>query len=218
MFVGPARYAHVELVDSSALSSVKVIDRMVFELGYYGKGIYVPAKHGIRLFVPAEKDSQSIPGVESMADAVFVSQPKGLVIQPPGLDLAKFLREQLEKPNEPMTLEKLQERLPRLLTHRLEIMEDFEMKVDGTKIHTKSTGSLYADFCNDIRLTTRVCSAFGCPMCSAIACLIVDATGDPVVLEEDESTPDGYISETTFRFIPPASATENVLNTTSATS
>jgi hypothetical protein len=98
------------------------------------------------------------------------------------------------------------------LMDTLEIMEDFEMKVDGNRIHTKSKGSLYADFCSEIRLTTRVCSAFGCPMCSAIACLIVDATGTPVVLEEDESTPDGYISETTYKMIPPASVAENASN------
>ena len=183
----------------------------MYELGYHGRGIYVPAggKDSIRLFVPAEKDSTSIPQVESMGDGMFHSRPKGLVMQPPGLELAKFLREQLEKHSEGMTLQTLQERLPRLLTDGLEIMEDFEMKVDGNTVHTKSTGSLYADFCNEIRLTTRVCTAFGCPMCSAIACLIVDATGNPVILEEDESTPDGYIIESTYRFIPPTTVSEN---------
>jgi hypothetical protein len=203
VFVRPSRYARAELVDSTALSSIQVIDRIAFELGYHGKGIYVPTKgpEPIRVFVPAEKESP-IPNAEKITDELFYTEPKGFAILPPGLELAKLFRERLVKRSGGLTLKILQDDLPRLLTDQLEIMEDFEMKVEGDTVRTRSTGSVYADFCNEIRLKTRVCTAFGCPMCSAIACLLVDATGCPVSLEEDESSPDGHIIKSTYRILP----------------
>jgi len=213
MYVRPTRYARAELVDSTALSSIQVIDRMAYELGYNGKGIYVPTKGNepIRVFIPAQKDTMAIPHPDKIKDGVFYTEPKGIAILPPGLELAKFFREQIGKADKPITLKQLEEQLPTLLTDRLEIMEDFEISDDGNTVRTRSTGSVYSNFCDEIRLKTRVCTAFGCPLCSAIACLIVDATGSPVILEEDESKQNGYIIESTYRLLPTKSQIKNVL-------
>ena len=214
MFIRPTRYAPAELVDSTALSSIQVIDRIAYEMGYHGKGIYIPTKGSepVRVFIPAGKDASAFPSPEKIKDGIFYDDPKGIAILPPGLELAKFFRDRLMKTPGPITLEKLEEELPRILTEQLEIMEDFEMKVSGDTVRTKSTGSVYSDFCNEIRLKTRVCTAFGCPMCSAIACLLVDATGNPIILEEDESTPDGHIIESTYKILPSKTQTKNVLS------
>jgi hypothetical protein len=208
LFVRSTRYARAELVDTTAFSSLQVVDQIVYELGYYGRGIYIPDTQtsSVRLFVPAEKDSTSVPSVEMLREGMFPSKPKGFIITPPGLELAKFLREQMTGARGKLTLEKLTSELPHTLIDRLEIMEDFDIQVHEDMVSTKSTGSLYADLCNEVRLKTRVCTAFGCPMCSAIACLLADATGRPVSLEEDESTPDGHVIKSSYRVLASAPA------------
>jgi hypothetical protein len=135
--------------------------------------------------------------------SVIQSNPKGVAFVPPGLELAKFFLEKLRKGKNGLTVETLKQDLPPLLTSDLEIMEQFEIEVDDGVVVTKSTNSLYKDFCNDIRIKTRVCQAFGCPICSAVACLLVYATGQPVRLEGDESVPQlGRVTTTTYRILP----------------
>jgi hypothetical protein len=203
LFVRPVSYARVELVDSTALSSIQAVDRIIYEMGYYGRGIYVPKKgrEWAVLFVPADKDSTSVPR-DFDEDSVIQSNPRGIAFVPPGMELAKFFLEKLKKGKDRVTVETLKRELPRLFTVGLEIMDEFEMQVNNGLIVTKSTNSLYKDFCNEIKLKTRVCTAFGCPICSAVACLLVYATGQPVSLESDETVPVGSVSETKYRILP----------------
>ncbi len=198
-FIQSTQYARVELVGSSALSSVQTIDRIIDELHFRGRGVYLPAvgSERIRLFVPAD-DATMIPSRRAIGDKVILSNPRGLIIVPPGLELARFLHEEMSTKRRAVTTEVLIEKLPKLLTNDLEMMENFSIKVDGRRVYTRSTGSIFSNLCNEIRLKTRVCAAFGCPFCSAIACLLVDATGQPVMLESDETSPDGHIIETTY--------------------
>ncbi len=207
IFVRPSGYARSELVDSTALSSIQTIDRIVYEMGLHGKGIYVPGqgREGVRLFVPAEKDV-IVPPNDLTEDSVFHSNPKGLVMVPPGLELAKFFFERLSGRKGPLTIKRLQRELPSLLTSDLDIMEAFEIKVDGNKVLTRSVNSLYSDFCDEIRLKTRVCSAFGCPICSSVGCLLVAATSRPVMLENEESSSDGRTNTVVYTILGPLPA------------
>lgn len=202
LFVRATSFAKAELIDSTALSSIQTIDRILNDLKYYGRGIYLMSETNeeVRLFVPASKDSTNVPPPGAIGDSIFVSDPRGLLLLPPGMELARLFLDHLTKHDKKLTLKKLQERLPWVLTHDLEIMEGFEIRIDGDMVHTKSVGSLYSDFCNEVRLKTRVCQAFGCPVCSAIACLLVKSTRSPVMLEHDESKPDGHI-ESSYRIL-----------------
>jgi hypothetical protein len=145
-------------------------------------------------------------GTDATGDGIISNKPRGLFISPPGLELAKLFRERMSRKEETLTIEKLSSKLPKLLTSDLELMEEFDMSANGQRILTKSTGSLYSDLCNEVRLRTRVCVGFGCPMCSAIACLLADATRLPVVLESNRSTPDGRVIETTYKLLEPLSS------------
>ena len=202
LYVRPTSYARVELVDSTALSSIQAVDRIIYEMGYNGRGIYLPKKGSewAVLFVPADKNSTSAPA-DLDGDSVIQSDPRGIAFVPPGMDLAKFFLERLKKGKDGVTVETLKRELPRLFVAGLEIMDEFDMQVNDDLIVTKSTNSLYKDFCNEIKLKTRVCTAFGCPICSAVACLLVYATGQPVRLEGDEIIPVGNVSETKYRIL-----------------
>ena len=98
MFLRPVSYARAELVDSTALSSIQAVDRIISDMGYHGRGIYLPRKgtEWVALFVPADKDSSNAPR-ELNEDSVIQSNPKGISFVPPGLELAKFFLDKLGK-------------------------------------------------------------------------------------------------------------------------
>ena len=76
-----------------------------------------------------------------------------------------------------------------MLVEDLEIVRDVEIEVNGDRISFKLIDSIYADFCKEMRETSRRCG-LGCPMCSALACILTIASGKPVLFDEDELSED----------------------------
>jgi hypothetical protein len=79
----------------------------------------------------------------------------------------------------------LAQTLPKALVE-LEIAKDVEVEVEGDLVKFRLTDSIYADFCEKAQGDLRRC-ALGCPMCSALACILAIATGKPVQSEEEKS-------------------------------
>jgi hypothetical protein len=202
LFIRPQRYIRSELLDSSALSSFRTIDRVMTDLGYYEKGIYIPGGNPERVvvFVPAEPFGR-IPSIKEVEGQTFINDPKGLAMVPPGLTLANLIEERLGTDLRKISLETLRERLPKLLIEDLEIAQEFEMQVNGAEVRSKFGESIYSDFCHKISSSTRVCAGLGCPMCSAMACVLAMSTGKPVSLEGDKYSADGKTSESIYHIL-----------------
>jgi hypothetical protein len=202
LFIRPQRYIRSELLDSSALSSFRTIDRVMTDLGYYEKGIYIPGGNPERVvvFVPAEPFGR-IPSIKEVEGQTFIKDPKGLAMVPPGLTLANLIEERLGTDLRKISLETLRERLPKLLIEELEIAQEFEMQVNGAEVRSKFGESIYSDFCHKISSSTRVCAGLGCPMCSAMACVLAMSTGKPVSLEGDQYSADGKTSESIYHIL-----------------
>ena len=206
LFIKPTRYVKSSLMDSTAISSLTNIDRLITDLNYEGKGIYLPPKYlkalksGI-VFIPSEK-AVTIPPVEEVAKGkVFLKNPQGICLTPPGLGLANLYEEELGTDFTKVDLNYLQNNLPKLFIEGLEIAEDLEMSMEDDIIHTKITGSIYKDSCNEARKLPNICNSLGCPLCSSIACALTRSTGKPVIIEKHEFPQDGKIIEVYYRII-----------------
>jgi hypothetical protein len=97
-------------------------------------------------------------------------------------------------------LETLVEALPKVLVEDLEIVKDVEIEVKEESVHFKLYDSIYADFCAEVRDTSRRCG-LGCPMCSALASVLAMATGKPVLYEEDKTSDDARVTESVYQII-----------------
>jgi hypothetical protein len=201
-YVRPQRYVRTDLMDSTALPSLQTVDRVMRVLGYTEKGVYIPsAKPGKTVvFVPSHPLT-SIPSADSFENETFVKNPDGMVILPPGLELAHLIERQLGVEFSVLGLEKLSNRLPKLLIESLEIAQDFDMRVDGNIVHFNFLESIYSEFCNKLWVSTRVCSSLGCPICSAMACIVAQASGKPVSIEEDTLSEDGRSMSSSHRIL-----------------
>jgi hypothetical protein len=202
LFIRPQKYVRSDLMDSTALSSLRTIDRVITSLGYLEKGIYIPGANPEKavVFVPAEPFSR-IPSAQEIGDQTFIRKPKGIAMVPPGLALANLIGGKLGVEFRKCSLETLRERLPKLLIEDLEIVQDLDMRLDGDQVRFKFVESIYSDFCQQLSSSTRVCSGLGCPICSAMACVLAISTNKPVLFEKDEYSSDRKTIESSYRIL-----------------
>jgi hypothetical protein len=207
LFVRPVRYVKSSLLASTSFSSLVTIDRVIADLNYKGKGIYLPPRYlkGLKegtVFVSSEKDT-TVPTVEEVAkEKVFLKNPAGICLTPSGLDLANLFEMELGADFAKVDLNYLQDNLPKLFIEGLEIANDFEMNVHDNLIHVKITESVYKDFCNEVRTKlSNVCRSFGCPLCSSIACALTRSTGKPIIIERIEPSTYGKVVEAYYRIL-----------------
>jgi hypothetical protein len=201
-FVQPRNYVRSDLMNATAISSLKTIDKMMMGMGYREKGVYIQAHDSDKavVFVPSEPFSM-IPQVSSFEeDRTFLSEPAGLLVPPPGLALAGLIEKKLGFKLKNCGLEALVEALPKVLVEDLEIVKDVEIEVREDSVHIKLYDSIYADFCAEVRDTSRRCG-LGCPMCSALASILAIATGKPVLYEEDKTSEDTRVTESVYQII-----------------
>ena len=205
-FVRPVRYVKSSLLDSTAISTLTNVARVIANLNYKGKGIYLPPRYlkGLKegtVFIPSKKDS-IIPTVEEISkESIFIGNPEGICLTPSGLGLVNLFEEELGINFAKVDLKYLQNNLPELFVKGLEIAEDFEMRIRGNIVHVKMTETIYKDICNEIRKLPNICSSFGCPLCSSIACALARSSGKPVVIEKIKLSADGKVIEAYYRIL-----------------
>jgi len=195
-FASPVKYVKGELVDSTAISSLSAIDKLLTDLKYKGKGIYIAPQtlkglKGCSVFIPAEAES-AVPSLDKLVKGkVFIEDPKGACLVPTGLGLMFLFERELGVDFSKVDLDYLARELPRLIIEGLEIAEGFEFTAEKGRVHVKMINPIYGGFCREVKETTRICSRFGCPLCSSIACVLAKATGKNVVIDRTVLSEDG---------------------------
>jgi hypothetical protein len=201
-FIQPKNYIRSDLMNATAISSLKTIDKMMIGMGYSERGVYIQAHDSDKavVFIPSEPFSMipQLSGIEE--DRTFLSDPAGLLVPPPGLALAGLIEKKLGFKLKNCGLETIVQALPKVLVEDLEIVKDVEIEVKEDSVHFKLYDSIYADFCAEVRNTSRRCG-LGCPMCSAFASILAIATGKPVLYEEDKASEDERITESVYQII-----------------
>jgi len=206
LFIKPTKYVKANLLDSTALSSLKTIDQIITDLNYKGKAIYLPPRYlketkGGTVFIPSKKDLIIPPAEEVAEEKVFLKNPQGICLTPPGLSLANLYEKELGKDFAKLDLNYLQNNLPKLFIEDLEMAEDLEINIEDNMIQVKITRSIYKDLCNEVRKLPKICGSLGCPLCSSIAIVLTRATGKAVIIEKTEVPKDGKTIEAYYGII-----------------
>jgi len=167
LFIRPARFVRGELLDSTVISSLSAVHKVISKLKYKGKAIYLPPQSlkslsDIMVYIPS-KNNVEIPSAEQAAKKVFFKNPNGLCLPSAGTGLMTLYEKELGIDFSKVELDYLQNNLPKLFIEDLEMFEDFEMNLEKDTIHVKITGSIYKDLCNKVNNLTKVCESYGCP-------------------------------------------------------
>jgi len=202
-FVRPHKYVRSDLMDASAQSTLKSIDEIMVGMGYHERGVYVRSSSGKAVvFVPTQPFSM-IPAGTAVDAQTFLEDPKGLVLTPPGLALSNLIEKKLGFELVDCGMEKLVQTLPKVLVEDLEIVRDVQVEVREDFVEFRLVDSIFTDFCKQIRESSRRCG-LGCPMCSALACILTVATGKPVTFEEDKEAGDGHTTISDYHLLSEA--------------
>ncbi len=196
LFIKPTKYVKASLLESTAISTFTNISRIIANMNYKGKGIYLPPQYSKepkdgKVFIPTKEES-TIPSVKEVTqERLFLENPKGICLTPSGLDLTNMFEYELGTDFTKSSFEYLQNSLPKLFIEGLEIAETFEVKKRENIIHVTISNSIYIDFCSEAKILTKnACSSFACPLCSSIACVLTRVTGKPVMITKNSVSAD----------------------------
>ena len=211
LFARPIKFVRGSLLDSTAISSYTTIDRIIQDLNYKGKPIYIPPYpkgaylpeylKGLKemiVFIPAE-DVVAMPTIEEMAKKQFLlKNPKGICIAPPGYGLVSLFERELKTEFTQINLDELYDALPTIIVNNLELAKEFEINSEKDLIHIKIIDSVYKDLYSREQGFKSIHSV-GCPLTSAIACALAKTTGKLVAIVKDMISPDSKTIEVWYQ-------------------
>jgi len=211
LFARPVKFVRGTLLDSTAISSYTTIDRIIEDLSYKGKPIYVPPYpkeaylpqylKGLKemtVFIPA-KDIIAMPTIEEMAKKQFLlKNPKGICIAPPGYGLINLFEKELKTEFTQIDLDTLYNSLPTIIVKNLELATEIEINPEKDLIHVKIIDSVYKDLYSKEQDFKSI-HPIGCPLTSAIACALAKTTGKLVAIVKDTISPDSKTIEVWYQ-------------------
>jgi len=200
LFTRPIKFVMSSVVDWTAISSYATIERMLEDLNYKGKGVYVPPyptdvylpEHlkGLKemiIFISAT-DSTEMPTIAEIGRKEFlVKNPKGVCISPPGYGLMSLFEKEMRTDFSHINLESLYNILPKIVD--LGLAEELEIEMENDVVHVTIVDSIYKGVYSRERALKSV-HLIGCPLVSAIACALAKTTGKNIVIVKDDVSPD----------------------------
>jgi len=200
----PKKYVPSDLM-TTAWSSLKTVDDLILGLGYSERAVYLPA--GLEravVFIPTTPSS-TLPSPSVIAQGLtpggklYVHDPDGLLVVPPGWALANLIEKKLGFDARDVGLDHVIESLPKALVS-LRIVSDAKIETEDDSVSFKLSNSTYAGFCRQVHDNSQP-RGLGCPICSALACILAVATSRPVVFDEDKSAPDAKTTLSNYQFL-----------------
>lgn len=180
-FMTPARYLRSEVSDGVALGNTLNVQRLLSGMLIEGQGIHLPVSRagGPKVFIPVS-DGGRLPLEAFKAGSIFIvpadGAARGLLLEPPGCGLVR----QACQIGAGFSDSGLEGELKDVLEKGLELARTVEVKRAGGEVRVSLAGMASAGMCEFIRREhPGLCTRIGCPICSFIACAIVDGTGRP---------------------------------------
>lgn len=213
LFARPIKFVKGTLLDSTAIASYATIDRMIQDLDYKGRPVYIPPYpreaylpeylKGLKdmlIFIPAE-EARTMPTIEEMAKRQFLlKNPKGICLAPPGYGLLTLFEKELKTEFTQIDLDRLYNSLPTIIVKNLELAKELEINPENDLIHVRMIGPVYKELYAREHGFQSV-HGIGCPLASAIASALAKTTGRLVTLVKDHISPDLEIIDIWYRTV-----------------
>jgi hypothetical protein len=181
------------LLHTTVLPSLFNLNQIIMELGYEGGAVYLPSKYfdnfeSTRVYISLQND-QKLPRFERIQNEeskVFVKNPACMLMTPPGIELTRLFEKALNVNFAKVDLNYIEKAMPNLLIKDLEICQNVIIERNNNRIHVKIEHSNYQKVCSEVKKFSKIHGSLGCPFCSSIACILVEAIGCPIAIEKEE--------------------------------
>lgn len=185
-----SKYVKEDLLLTANRSLMESLRKIILELGYNGTPIYLPPKYlkdfeSSKVFINLTSKN-ILPLVDQIQDKdkIFIKNPKGLLITPPGFDLSKLFEETLDTNFTQKDLSFFEVNLRKLIVEDLEIAQNIEMVKTENIIHIRIENSVYRNM--------GILS-------SGIACILAKTTGNLIIIEKRETSKDNKTIDLYYR-------------------
>jgi hypothetical protein len=195
IYIRTDQYTKKTLLSAVAYPEVATLNRIISDLGFKGNPIYLPPKYFTnpeiqKAYIP-KQNTTIIPKpeqIQSQESQTFTNTPSGMLVTPPGSELIKLFEKTIGTDLAKTNLRRLQQTLPRTIVEDLEIAQSFEMEIKADKILVQIANSAYSE---SNPKKEQQSSAFGSTLSSAIACALAKTTGNPIIIEKQETRQGG---------------------------
>ena len=161
----------------------------------YLKGLKDPV-----IFVPAEADFH-MPSVEDISQGKFLLEKgKGILLTPPGLGLLKQIEKKMKVKLNGLSINEICEVLPNVILEDFALAKDLTMTAEAKHIHLSVQNSVYKSL-YDPEDGPKSARLLGCPIVSAIACILAQASGKTIALAETNASLDGSTIEIEYQIV-----------------
>lgn len=191
LHIAPHKNVPFSFLLASNNANMSNIERILSELNFSQKGIYLPPKNlqdieYSLVFIPNRKN-QSLPQAEDTR-ALQLQNGKHdcLFVTPPGFFLSRLFEQKLSKPFTNTDFRDLQETLSRQLVENLALAENIKFQIQGKSIIVEIKGSNFSEDCGETQKYPLAHNAVGCLLSSSFACVLAKVTGKPVVIHAEE--------------------------------
>lgn len=198
-FLSPARYLRSEVSDAEALGNTLNVGRFLTAMLVQGHGIYLPASRtgGLKVFIPVA-DGQPVPFQALQPGCVFIAPPdstaRGILLEPPGCGLVRHAG----RIGVRFSGSGLEGELRDVMVKGMELATGVEVTGGRDEVQVRLIGLASRGLCESVRKEQPgLCTQIGCPVCSFIACAIVEGTGRAVRIKS--ASVDGKALVVTFQ-------------------
>ena len=184
----PFRQVPASVIYPIMLHTIKTLDYILVSMGYKGRTIFYHLKdqdgqgQGY-LFIPYEY-TYEIPNHQIVKEKMFYDAPKGLSIVAPSQGLLELFESELDVDFETVDLNYIQEKLSKLLTEDLKLIDNLSIENSEGVTKVKIFGKTSAYICDSINKQTQVGNHLGCPLCSTFGLILSKINGKPMTIKE----------------------------------
>jgi hypothetical protein len=194
LYLVPSKRVRLDLLTAIGISSFADIERILTSSDSTAKGVYLPPKllkdyESSLVFVPSNAEAGLPKREEVDMEKLYSKKPDGIYLTPPGLALSTLFEKELNVSFTETNLSILQKELPRLF-EKLEISKDTSIEANDTTVTVRITKHIFTHLCEETGKLKRAHETLGCPLSSALACVLAKATGKPIVVQKEETTQD----------------------------
>ena len=186
----PGKYIESEDMSYFITSTFSALDQIITSAGLQGKAIYIPVQK--ESYLPPWLDfknefiyiSKAQEGDKTTIEKAFLKEKEGLCFNPPGLSLLNLMEKKSKLEFHDMDRDHLIEELPSILTDKNEICDEFKIYFNGNEARATIKKPICENLCIEVSKMQSVCPYIGCPLSSAIACILTRSTKKPVRISE----------------------------------
>lgn len=209
-YIRPEEYSKKIVLNATIIPLIKILNQAIEEFGCKGKPIYLPPRYFgnmgmINVFIP-EQEKLLIPTPEQIQVKNFpisMQKSRGILITPPGQEICTLFENRLKISFLQIELNQICSILPKVLIDDLELADGLEVVITDTNdlnlknisvtsaqskmlVNVKIWNSLYYEISKETTKLTNIHEKVGCPLSSAIACVLAKASGKTVFIEKTE--------------------------------